>query len=470
LKEEIVADNFADLTNRLAQIDLFGKAGEPMPLGNALSNAVKEAAPMLPPVYVSAYADPLEAAMRRLTAMARTDPTTVETLTGAVYQHHAGNPMEAPLDRFLAVISNLYRSFLDKNNRESAGVPLTEMLPPLAMFQNDGQNGPFTLPVDAAEQVIGAAVGVVSMPATYAEHPIIWAALAHETGGHDVTHADPDLLPELGRGISAAFAGMPTDPSISRDDLARLWSYWIDESAADAYGVLNVGPAFAPNLAAFFGALNARATGGLPALRMESGFSQNDPNQLLDPHPTDIVRLHLAIGVIETLTGLSAQTRATYVQGIEDLANKLATGDTVRVVGNIPVDGQQLQPLDVTVPLAVMQQAARNVGGFIATARLNALNGHSIQDIETWDDADEAKAQAIKTATLEGRSARTLGDDAQLMAGATLAVLDQPAQYDAVTRALNEALDRSFQTDPIWGTQPADAAYIRYAKDLTLRK
>jgi hypothetical protein len=116
-----------------------------------------------------------------------------------------------------------------------------------------------------------------------------------------------------------------------------------------------------------------------------------------------------------------------------------------------------------------MQQAARNVGGFIATARLRALNGHSIQDIETWDDADEAKAQAIKKAMLEGQSVNTLGDDAQLLAGATLALLDQPARYDAVTRALDQALDRSFQSDPIWGARPVDAAYIRYAKELVLR-
>jgi hypothetical protein len=450
-----MADNFAELTNRLAAVDFFGKAGEEMPRGAELSSAVKRAVPLLPPVYISAYGEPLEAAVGRLTAAAHTDPMTVEMLTGAAYQHNPGNPIKAPLKRFLAVISNLYSSFIDKNKRANAEVPLTEILPPLAMFQHDGKNGHFTLPVNKTEDLIGANVGVVSMPGTYAGHPIICAALAHEIGGHDVTHADPDLLPELGNAITAAFARIPNEPLISHDDLARLWNYWIDEASADAYGILNIGPSFAPNLAAFLAAWNARRTRALPLLRMESG---HDDKGLLDRHPTDIIRLHLAIGVIEALTSLSVEKRASYVRKIEDRVKMFATGDSIRLVGDFPVDGGELQPLDVSVPLAIMQQAARSIGGQIATTRLRALKGHSIQDIETWDDADEAKAQAIKTAMLKGRLERTLGDDAQLLAGATMAVLEEPAEYDAVTQALNQALDRSFQTDPIWGVRTADAA------------
>jgi hypothetical protein len=65
-----MADNFAELTNRLAAVDFFGKAGEEMPRGAELSSAVKRAVPLLPPVYISAYGEPLEAAVGRLTAAA----------------------------------------------------------------------------------------------------------------------------------------------------------------------------------------------------------------------------------------------------------------------------------------------------------------------------------------------------------------------------------------------------------------
>jgi hypothetical protein len=199
---------------------------------------------------------------------------------------------------------------------------------------------------------------------------------------------------------------------------------------------------------------------------MQSGFDPRDPSRTLDPHPTDILRLHLAAGVIDTLTQLSPASRSTYTHMIEQLAALLATGDTVTIVGNIPVQRDRLQPIQIQAPLAGMQQAARNVGGFIATVQLTALGGHSIQEIETWDDNDESQAQAIKTAALAGRDISSLGDDAQLLAGATLALLEQPEQYDTVTHLLNAALDVSFGRDPIWGAPRPDAIYIRYANAL----
>jgi len=235
-----------------------------------------------------------------------------------------------------------------------------------------------------------------------------------------------------------------------------LWSYWIDEASADVYGLLNIGPAFAPNQAAFFAAIEAEGDNPPPRLRTISKFDPRDPNKILDPHPTDILRLHLAHGVIDTLSHLSGRTRAGYIKLIEDLAGLLTTGDTVAIAGNIPIDGERLQPLEMSVPLNIMAQVARNVGGFIATAKLDALNGRSIQQIETWDDPDEAHAMAVKEALLSGRAIGDLGDDADLLAGATMALLERPALYDAVTAALNDGLDLSFERDPIWGLPPKE--------------
>lgn len=463
-----MAHGFFQLCAQLARIDMFGTAGEPMPHGSALLQAIEQGASLLPQVYTAAYVAPLRACLPRLTQLAALHPATVETLTGAVYQH-ASTEMLPALHRFLAVVSDLYRSFLDRDKRVGAGVPLSERLPPLAMFQHDGTIGPYTLAYDITHQMLAAKVGVVSLPATYAAHPVIWAALTHETGGHDVTHADSGLLDELGAGIQVAFAGMPNDPSISRGDLARLWRYWLDEATADVYGLLNCGPAFVPNLTAFFGALHARASGGRPAWRTVSGFASTDPKQILDAHPTDVLRPYIGIGAIEALTGLSATTSAGYVEQISALAARLATGKQVTITGNIPRNDDTLQPLSAQVPLGYMQQSARGIGGYIATARLRALNGHSIQDIETWDDSDEANAQAVKKALLRGRPISALGDDAQLLAGATLALLAQPERYDAVTRALNDALDESYRTDPVWGVPPLDLIYLQYPENLALR-
>ena len=183
---------------------------------------------------------------------------------------------------------------------------------------------------------------------------------------------------------------------------------------------------------------------------------------MLDPHPTAILRLHLAAGVIDTLTRLSRASRDRYNQMIDDLARMLATGPVVTIKGNIPLSRDNLHWIDVQVPLADMQQAARNIGGFIATAKLSALDGHSVQDIETWDDNDEARAIAVKNAVLAGQPIANLGDDAQLLAGVTLALLERPDLYDAATWALNDGLDLSFNRDPIWGSPQPDAIYIDY--------
>jgi hypothetical protein len=74
------------------------------------------------------------------------------------------------------------------------------------------------------------------------------------------------------------------------------------------------------------------------------------------------------------------------------------------------------------VPLRAMQLAAKKVGKFIATHRLSAYSGSSVQDIETWDDADERIATRIAQYLRSDKSVIAQGDDAQLLAGANLAV------------------------------------------------
>src|SRR5262249_26280301 len=147
-----------------------------------------------------------------------------------------------------------------------------------------------------------------------------------------------------------------------------VWSYWIDEAVADVYGLLNMGPTFPFNLGAFFSALTNRAEGGtepLTSLRMSSGpGGQDDPN--MDVHPTDILRLHLAIGVIESLTGLSASARQTYVADVQAVAKLAANNVTVVTLeGLVEISHTDWRHVHAQVPLAQAQAAARKVGTFI---------------------------------------------------------------------------------------------------------
>jgi hypothetical protein len=456
---------FNELYQRRSKLTLFGTAGKAIPRPNALAKSLKEGSLLLPKPYIDHYATPLENHLDHLLQSAsakRLEAYALEALTAAVYQHTQGFGPAVPLTRFLAVISNLFRSFLSDEKRAKIKLPLLESLPPLAMFQHDGGRGPFILTVDWLKELIGASVAVVSLPATCAQHPVFWGSLAHEVGGHAVSCADKGLLNELARHMPRAFAGMPTPSGVSRRQFDRLWSYWTDEATADVYGILNVGPAFIFSHAVVFAAIPPHDKNAGPKLRMESRFDPGDPSKELDPHPTDILRLHLAAGVIGALSRLSTTTRINYINLIESLSRTLATGKWITIDGKIYGERDHPQEMNFKLPLSEMQQAARQVGAFIATTKLSALGGHSIQDIETWDDSDEAHSMRVKSALLNGQTIADLGDDAHLLAGSFMALLEKPDLYGSVTAALNDGLDLSFQRDPIWGKPRIRPVVVRY--------
>jgi hypothetical protein len=456
---------FDQLYRHFLTINFGGTAGPAVPIGDALTDAVSEASPFLPISYIEKYAVHLEKhlpRLRKLESANRIEAAMLETVSAVVYQHRDWTEPSAPLKRFLAVVSNFYRSFLAAEKRARIHVKLSSVLPPLAMFQHEGSNGPFTITVEDVKRLTGAEVSLVSLPMTYADDPILWAALAHEVGGHDVIHADSGLLHELSRAVPGAFAGVPIPPGVSREQLNQLWSFWMDEAAADVYGILNLGPALTICQAAYFAALFAAKPEAPARLGMESGFHEDDPMKALDDHPTQILRLHLAIGVIETLSNLSPRARTAYIDFIEALARSMSTGDTVAIDGNIPLERDHSEHISLKAPLSFMQQVARNVGAFIATATLSALAGHSIQNIETWDDSDEERSTSVMTALLRGESIALLGDDAQMLAGSILALLFDPDLYGLVKAALNEGLDLSFKRDPIWGKAQRNPVLFRF--------
>jgi hypothetical protein len=242
----------------------------------------------------------------------------------------------------------------------------------------------------------------------------------------------------------------------------------MDEAVADVYGVLNMGPAFGLNLIAFFAALNAQdhpKNARKPLLRNFSGFDPNDPARRMDDHPTDLVRPYLVIGALQTMQGLPANVRDAYAAALDELAKLCSPGvTTISLAGVVELgDGSRVR-INQNVPLQDMQQAAKQVGSFIASATLNALDRHSIQDIETWDAADENTAQQIAAALLKNGSITGMGDDAQILAGATLAALQSPGLYKKITASVNAALDLSFRQDPLWGNPRPDRAILRIGK------
>ncbi len=444
------------------EVDFFGTHGAPMPEDAYLDKALRDGALLLPQAYTQAYVEPVQRGTPQLLALARAGRirmSSVEIVTGGITQHGPGWPMTPELRRFVAVVSNLYRSFLDSARRADAGMPdRGATLPPLAAFQHRGDDGPITITVDLIAKFLGGGVGVVGLPATFAAHPILWTALAHETGGHDVTHADTGLLEEFAAGLPGALRDVEADVGLPAGQLAAIWGHWIDEAVADVYGLLNAGPAFVENSAVVLAAMGGKATGALhPSLRMEC---RDDGRGTLDAHPADILRLHVALGAIDTLAGLSSRRAAT--ARISALAEAWGVGSTVTLAGAVPIGPQRALHLDHALPREAMARAAEAVGRHIASATMITLDHKPIQAIETWDDEDEARVSIIRDALAAGRPSSGLGDDAQLLAAATAAAIEDASNYPAITASLNDALDFSFETDPVWRIADADRMYIRY--------
>jgi hypothetical protein len=460
--ETHVDRNFAALYAQLMTFNLVAQAKSPITQATtpaAVRKLLAQGRPYLPTSFRNGYDQPLDAHLdtvfaRLTTASQGLDAATLETLAGAVYQQ-GDKTLHRPLHRFLAVVSNMYRSFLDDRKRANLQIPMKEVLPPLAMFQSDPRMGPFTITCETVAELTGGTLGVVSLPHTFADHPLLYGSLAHECAGHDVIHADEALMPQLQAQVYGLFqSGYP-------EWMGLLWDYWMDETAADIYGVLNMGPSFGYNLALMLAAFIAQASGGnakAPRLRTQS---LPDARGMLDPHPTDILRLSAVAGAVETLVALSGSTRSAYVQRLSRLSEALGGGaETVDLAGFARTRNGLSQNFQDSAPIAVMREAARQVGAMIATARLAALDGRSIQDVETWDDADENAAMSIAGRLEAGASVVGLGDDAQIIAGVTLACVRQPDRYAAISAEANKALDDSFDTDPFWARGPRDQMVV----------
>ena len=444
-------------TNFLAsKTPAFGKK----PLETKIKGMVSKADPLLPAPFRDGYVTPLLERLDSIFARLGSDSLTIETLTGCVYEH-SDETIRPQMDRFLAVISDLYVSFLNRSTRRNLDIKLSETLPPLAVYQSDASSGPFTIPCDTISQLTGGSIGVVSMPATFANHPFFFGSLAHETGGHDVIHADHGLMQQLREEVYSVF------PDPASQQLGLLWDYWMDEAAADVYGVLNMGPSFAFNLAmllAVFIGQFSRPSPQKPGLRNASGA---DEQGALDVHPTDLLRLALIQGVVQSSPGLSPSTRDSYVSQITALSEFLANGATdIEITGLAGGVNGNTMNFEQAFPLPTMQVAARKVGAMIATIPLKALADHSIQDIETWDDNDENAAVKIAGRLQNGFSVVNAGDDAQLLAGLTLSLMQQPTRYAAFSQAVSAAVDASFAADPIWGPVPHDLMILKPTRTL----
>jgi len=468
----------------------WGKEGTPDIVFKKLLAALKEAGKYLPLVYQELYLKPLEDNLPSIIARANRSISvndtpvtlqkqfskTMEILGGAIYCHTIKKCL-IPLRAFLCVISNTFQSFCpDPINRQEPmflqeSAPINKVYPPLATFR-DGEIAPLMISSNSVKRLSGGTVGVVVMPATYMNHPLLWTAVAHEVGGHELMNAVPQILQELKKGVRQLFnvRSLRSGENPEDDQLIGLvWSYWAEETISDVCGVLNIGPAYGISLAIYQAALfhSVIKSRGLEAdntfLRLWSGpvtpqqakiLDDTVPLPDLDFHPTDILKLHVIIGAVENLSSLSQDYRQYYIDYFKKIARDCAGQQTeIFLCGSLNVGPDRWIRVKQPLPLEDMQEAARRVGAYIATAELNVLSRRSLQQLETWDDVDETNARYIAEQILKKNvpNLATMGDGAELLAASTLAFVLEPKRYEEFTNVIMNALADSCARDPYWG-------------------
>jgi hypothetical protein len=343
------------------------------------------------------------------------------------------------VQRFEAVVNDLFESFVTKSGPVVPGLHLNQRLPPLVTFAPAPSMGPATLVADEVAELCGAELSIVSLPKRYEATPMLWGILAHETSGHAVTHALQGLADEL-RDIVGKI-------KFQRCLSAGLWQTWIEEAAADVYGVLNVGPSFVIGLAAWLRMSKAPN----PFLSKSIALIDGQPD---NEHPPDLLRLYVLRGAVGALNRLSDCYKSAWMQDIDAMIAQAVEG-----IDFIAVErGDPLQPQKI--PLTMLAADAELLGKSLVEVQPDALSDgkpHTIQDIETWSDCDEKSALAVKAKALDPDQPLDVkgADPARLIAGATMALCTNAKLYDSLNCRLGAALQDRYAGIRVLQLQPS---------------
>jgi hypothetical protein len=398
----------------------------PAPFANATSltvfeNAVADGKKLLPLRYQKPYVDVLEQAvlqaqvvLHSLTPRAVVKRKAVLTqlemvfsaLAAPIAQLRSGNHQKE-LKAFLAVISDIYRHFVDNRKIRSASKSklLYPSLDPLGSFNSDSGTGPFTLAATAE-----LPIALVSKPAPHMHFLPLWLVDGHEVGGHSILAGVEGFHTELGDVLEARLRAAFKDGSIETesknvnfstgtgtvfsgkttvsmvDFMVKLWRQWLNEVTADGAGVLNMGPMFADGLI-----LQLALDRPNWELTTNSVF---DSRRGFSEHPSDLVRALLTIEMVRQLgTGKSNRYATALAERLDEIQGAVADQ-----IGWVSRNGA----IACEVSLADMEAVLPIVADTILKSSLNALSGHSLIGIMPWTDADEKAVRAAASAMLKG--------------------------------------------------------------------
>jgi hypothetical protein len=329
---------------------------------------------------------------------------------------------EKATDAYQEVISDLYDGFLSAEDRSGVKPPDYGVTPPLAKWGRP-DFGPYTWTADATA-TFDVGTAIVNMPPPFASQALLaWAALAHETAGHDILSADEGLTPELAKAVRMAL----NDADVG-DVLPSYWADRIDETAADVMGILNMGPIVGIALIALLRGMNAAYT---RKARLRSWGT------LDDPHPADVLRGYLAASVIRLLS----------FNGAEDWA-KIIEAETDKDVTTIRAGWIVIEP-------EVAKKSAEVVAGILVRGKMEKLESHSLGEIQNWHNDDDAIVAVLRPLlTTVGKLPEQYAKGiyaAHVVAAATLEALSKNADIPQIFDRMIAVLKIMHDTNPSWG-------------------
>lgn len=410
---------------------------------HSLTERLQETAETLPPLYREHVYQPFVQTLDKLkeagfTNMLRRDPQREREaglffdIAQAILQN--GEAYEqAATDAFQEVVSDLYDGFLSEEDRRGIKPPDKSLIAPLVKWGRP-QFGPYTWTVEAAAH-FGIKTGIVSLPPANARVGLLaWAALGHETAGHDILHADTGLLSELQQTV---YDALMTD--LNNRTLAQYWSMRIDETASDVLGILNTGPAAGVGMIGYFRGLN-NAYSGKPTLR-NTGSTNG-------PHPADILRGYLAAETVRLLQFDNASEWADAL--MEETDKDLST----ILLGRSPLDPDLAKKSAATVARAIMEK------------QLFSLEGHALGQIQNWHNEDERIVRELRSHFTHSHQVEDCIVSgmyaAHVVAAAVTSAISGEAEISAVFSGMTRVLKSMHDANPSWGP-----VYVRHRGDLT---
>jgi hypothetical protein len=283
----------------------------------------------------------------------------------AILLHGEEDYNKKATDALQEVVSDLYDGFLSAEDRRDIKPPDIGIVAPLVKWGNS-EYGPYTWPVDSTID-FGVKAAIVNLPIANAQRGIFaWAALGHESAGHNIINADTGLRQELRNCLWNNMRNANLASSLS-----DYWASRIDETASDVLGILNMGPAAGIALIGYFRALNA-ARGREPQLR-NIGPSN-------DFHPADILRGYLAASTVSLLNFSKANRWATAIEAETDK-------DLARI---------QLGENNVITPEEAKESALIAANCLVQT-KMECLENHALGEIQNWRDEDENIVRQVRS-------------------------------------------------------------------------